>query len=448
MDDETTSLATRMGRYARVGGAMGGLAARVVGERFLGIEIEREAHAKSLRAVLGGLKGPLMKVAQILSTIPGALPEEYARELAALQANAPPMGWMFVKRRMAAELGPDWEKRFASFEREAAAAASLGQVHRATLHDGTALACKLQYPDMAGTVDADLKQLKLAMGLFESYDKAVSTSEVYRELSDRLNEELDYVNEARNIALYRAMLANEGQISVPQVIGDLSTRRLLTMGWLDGTPLLDYQDADLATRNSLAETMFRAWYVPFYFYGIIHGDPHPGNYTVRPTDQNGDLGINLLDFGCVRIFPPAFVGGVIDLYRALDTGDQELARHAYESWGFTNLTPELLEVLNTWAHFLYGPLLDNATRRIGELDGQGVYGRDLAEKVHKELRRLGGVQIPREFVFMDRAALGLGSVFLRLKSELNWHRLFNELIAGFDVNVLAQRQSDLLQQVK
>ena len=439
MDDEATSLGQRALRYAQVGSAMGGLAARVAGEKFLGLTIEREAHARSLRAALGGLKGPLMKVAQILSTIPGALPEEYARELSALQANAPPMGWLFVRRRMAAELGPNWESRFQSFEREAAAAASLGQVHRAIAHDGARLACKLQYPDMAGTVDADLKQLKLAMGLFESYDRAVSTSEVHRELSDRLNEELDYVNEARNIRLYRAMLANEARITVPHVLGDLSTKRLLTMGWLEGEPLLGYQDADLETRNRLAETMFRAWYVPFYFYGIIHGDPHPGNYTVR-----ADGGINLLDFGCVRIFPPGFVGGVIDLYRALDTGDSDLARAAYESWGFTNLTPELLEVLNTWAGFLYGPLLDNSTRRIGEIDGQGVYGRDLAEKVHKELRRLGGVQIPREFVFMDRAALGLGSVFLRLKSELNWHRLFNELIAGFDVKALAQRQTDLL----
>jgi predicted unusual protein kinase regulating ubiquinone biosynthesis (AarF/ABC1/UbiB family) len=439
MDDEANSLGQRMGRYARVGGAMGGLAARVVGEKFLGIPIERDAHAKSLRAALGGLKGPLMKVAQILSTIPGALPEEYAKELSALQADAPPMGWMFVKRRMAAELGADWEQRFASFEHEAAAAASLGQVHRAVSQDGKRLACKLQYPDMLGVVDADLRQLKLAMGLFESYDRAVSTSEVHSELSDRLREELDYVNEAHNIRLYRDMLATETKISVPDVFTDLSTKRLLTMSWLDGTPLLDYQDAPLEQRNRLAETMFRAWYVPFYYYGIIHGDPHPGNYSVRPDD-----GINLLDFGCVRIFPPSFVGGVIDLYRALDTGDTDLARRAYESWGFTDLTPELLEVLNIWADFLYGPLLDNRERRIGEIDHQGVYGRDLAEKVHKELRRLGGVQIPREFVFMDRAALGLGSVFLRLKSELNWHRLFNELIEGFDVNVLARRQADLL----
>ncbi len=117
---------------------MGGLAARLAGERYLGIGIDRPHHAADLTRALGGIKGPLMKVAQLLATIPDALPQEYARELATLQANAPPMGWPFVKRRMASELGPNWEQRFKSFEHEAARAASLGQVHRAVAKDGRA----------------------------------------------------------------------------------------------------------------------------------------------------------------------------------------------------------------------------------------------------------------------------------------------------------------------
>ncbi len=125
------------------------------GERFLGFKSDKAAHAEDLKSILGGLKGPLMKVAQFLSTIPDALPDEYAAELAQLQANAPAMGWSFVKRRMAGELGPDWQSRFAAFSQVAAAAASLGQVHRARLLDGTEVACKLQYPDMASTVEAD-----------------------------------------------------------------------------------------------------------------------------------------------------------------------------------------------------------------------------------------------------------------------------------------------------
>ena len=124
---DDNSLTGRVRRYAQVSTAMGGLAARLAGERYLGLSLDRGRHAAELKSVLGGIKGPLMKVAQLLATIPNALPEEYAQELVQLQANAPPMGWLFVKRRMAGELGPDWLKRFRDFERTAARAASLGQ---------------------------------------------------------------------------------------------------------------------------------------------------------------------------------------------------------------------------------------------------------------------------------------------------------------------------------
>src|ERR1700744_6146120 len=158
---EKNSLGKRVKRYASVSTAMAGFGARAAGNCYLGINTDKQKQAERLRAALGGLKGPLMKVAQILSTIPDAVPKEYAMELAQLQSDAPSMGWPFVKRRMAAELGPDWEKKFKSFEHEASAAASLGQVHKAVAPDGRKLACKLQYPDMTSTVEADLRQLKM-----------------------------------------------------------------------------------------------------------------------------------------------------------------------------------------------------------------------------------------------------------------------------------------------
>ncbi len=431
-----------MRRYVRVSTAMGGLAARLAGERYLGFTLDRPRHAADLKAALGGIKGPLMKVAQLLATIPNALPPEYANELAALQANAPAMGWAFVKRRMAGELGPDWERKFRSFEHEAARAASLGQVHRAVARDGRRLACKLQYPDMASAVEADLQQLKIVLALYERYDRAVTTDEIHGEVADRLREELDYRREAAHLRLYRIMLADEPEISVPEPLDELSTHRLLTMTWLDGTPLLEAATGPLAARNEIARNMFRAWYVPLYEYGVIHGDPHLGNYTVRP-----DRGINLLDFGCVRIFPPRFVKGVIDLYRALDRDDEALAVAAYESWGFRKLNRALIDVLNQWARYVYAPLLEDRKRRIQEAEHSRT-GRDIAADVHRELRALGGVQPPREFVFMDRAAVGLGSVFLHLRAEINWHRLFHELIDDFDVERLAERQRAALAAAK
>ena len=441
MDDDD-SLPGRMRRYVRVSSAVGGLAARLAGERYLGFAVDRPRHAAELKAVLGGIKGPLMKVAQLLATIPNALPAEYANELATLQSNAPAMGWSFVRRRMAGELGPDWQAKFRSFEHEAARAASLGQIHRAVALDGRRLACKLQYPEMASAVEADLTQLKIAMSIYERYDRAITTDEIHAEVADRLREELDYVREAAHMRLYRLMLADEPGIAVPEPVPELSTVRLLTMTWLDGTPLLDAVAAPLAQRNEIARNMFRAWYVPLYYYGVIHGDPHLGNYAVRPEGE-----MNLLDFGCVRVFSPVFVKGVIDLYRALDRGDEALAVAAYESWGFRNLDRGVIDVLNRWARYVYAPLLEDRKRRIQELE-TGATGRDIAEDVHRELRRLGGVKPPREFVFMDRAAVGLGSVFMHLKAEINWHRLFHELIDDFDVDELGRRQQTALAAAK
>jgi predicted unusual protein kinase regulating ubiquinone biosynthesis (AarF/ABC1/UbiB family) len=435
--DENT-LGGRLRRYARVGAAVGGLAARLGAERVLGVTIDRERHAEELRLALGSLKGPLMKVAQLMSTIPDALPEEYTRQLIQLQANAPAMGRAFVRRRMATELGADWESRFAVFEHEAAAAASLGQVHRATLADGTKVACKLQYPDMQAAVDADLRQLKMVFAIYERYDRAVATSQIHAEISARLREELDYDREARHMRLYAHMLRAEKGVHVPEVVRALSTRRLLTMTWLDGRRLLEETKAPVERRNTIAHNMFRAWYVPFYYYGVIHGDPHLGNYTVR-----ADGAVNLLDFGCIRIFQPKFVKGVIDLYYALERGDADLAVHAYETWGFTNLSKEVIAVLNRWAAFVYAPLMEDRSRLIEETNS-GIYGREVAETVHRDLRRLGGVTPPREFVLMDRAAIGLGSVFLHLKAEINWHRLFHDLIRGFDIAALDRRQAAAL----
>ena len=393
-----------------------------------------------LKSALGNLKGPVMKVAQILATIPDALPDEYVEELRQLQSNAPSMGRLFVKRRMSAELGKDWQNKFSSFNQEAVAAASLGQVHKAESLDGQTVACKLQYPDMNSAVEADLKQLRLAMSIYQRYDNAINASEIYKELSARIREELDYVREGRNMALYRLMLSNEDTVHVPDLVDTASTDRLLTMTWLDGVPILDFikNNPQLEMRNRVAQNMFRAWYVPFYLFGIIHGDPHLGNYSIRP---NGD--VNLLDFGCIRVFPPTFVKGVIDLYKGLRDGDEELAVDAYRTWGFENLDRETIDVLNHWARFVYSPLMEDKVRRIQETNS-GIYGKEVVEKVHKELRRLNGVKPPREFVLMDRAAIGLGSVFLHLNAEVNWYSIFQELISDFESSEVAQRQNDAL----
>jgi len=438
-DDEQNRFSARAARYVRVGTGVGAVAARMAGNRLFGLELDRNRNAAELARALGGLKGPIMKAAQLLSTIPEALPPEYSRELSQLQSQAPPMGPGFVRRRMQAELGPDWQARFKSFEATSSASASLGQVHKAIAHDGQLLAVKLQYPDMQSAVAADLGQLKIVFALHARLDPAVETGEILKEISERLKEELDYELEARHTALYGLIFKDDPLIRVPDIVPELSTKRLLAMTWLEGRRLLDYQDAPLDDRNQIARAMFRAWWFPFSHYGVIHGDPHLGNYNVFETDGK-PAGINLLDYGCMRTFHPKFVQGVIDLYRGLERGDDALIIHAYETWGFRGLSKDVIEVLNIWARFIYGPLLDDRVRSIAEGTTPGEYGRREALTVHEALKEKGPVKVPREFVFMDRAAIGLGGVFLHLDARLNYYRMFNETIEGFDLVEVGARQ--------
>jgi len=443
-DSEKNRFSARAKRYAKVGSKVGGVAARMAGARLLGRKQDRASNAIGLASALGGLKGPIMKVAQLLATIPDALPAEYASELMKLQSQAPPMGWAFVKRRMGAELGPDWQSKFAAFEHHPAAAASLGQVHRARAHDGAELACKLQYPDMQSAVEADLGQLQWLFAIRKRFDPAIDTTEIIVEITARLREELDYVREARHVALYRAMLKDQDAIRVPNVWPALSTGRLLTMDWLEGRKLLEHKDDTLERRNRLATAMFTAWWLPFSRFGVIHGDPHLGNYTVYDDAKGKPAGINLLDYGCIRIFPPSFVGGVVDLYRGFLHGDDALVVHAYETWGFKRLTRELIDALNIWARFIYGPMLDDRVRSVADGVKPAEYGRKEAFRVHQLLKAKGPVMVPREFVFMDRAAIGLGAVFLHLAAELNFFQLFNEAIENFSIDAVAARQTAAL----
>ncbi len=237
-DEEADRFTARARRYANLGVTAGALAARVGARKLVGGD--SAGSARDLAQALGGLKGPLMKVAQMMATIPDALPADYADQLITLQSQAPPMGAAFVRRRMQAELGPEWRARFQEFDLTPAAAASLGQVHRAIGPDGEALACKLQYPDMASAVEVDLSQLELLLKFHRRMGPAIDTSEIAVEIGARLREELDYEREAKLTRLYGEMLAGRTRVRTPRTIDALSTRRLLTQQWLEGAPLVSF----------------------------------------------------------------------------------------------------------------------------------------------------------------------------------------------------------------
>lgn len=425
-------------RTLQVSKALGGIASRLVGHHYLGLSFDAAKHAEGLRETLGSLKGPLMKIAQFLSTIPGALPEGYGEILQTLQTNAPPMGPRFVLRRLQAELGTNWASRFESFEETPRFAASLGQVHQARHLNGEKLACKLQYPNMEMTLEADLKNFQRILAAYESWAQTLKTEAVQQEIRERLLEELDYLREAKHCRLYAHIFQGHSEISVPTVYEELTTPRLLSLSWMEGVPILELPSGFCP--NALSEQLFKAWYYPFYEYGIIHADPHPGNMTVCP--ETGRL--NLLDFGCVRIFTPAFVGSVVDLYRALLNQDQALLVHAFEGWGFQNLSKKLIEVITQWARLLYDPLLED---RVRPLQSPNRVGWEMIANLHQELKTAGQLELPREFVFMDRASVVIGSVIMRLQGQANWHRLFEEMIASLSVEKMEAKQTKALQSV-
>jgi predicted unusual protein kinase regulating ubiquinone biosynthesis (AarF/ABC1/UbiB family) len=439
-DPERDRLSGRVARFARVGAGLSGAAATIGANTLFGSGDQEARNARALKGALGQLKGPLMKVAQIMATIPDLLPPEFAEQFAQLQTNAPAMGPAFVRRRMAAELGADWRLRFGDFDLVPAAAASLGQVHRAIAHDGAPLAVKLQYPDMQSAVESDLGQLRALTGMGRRLFGSLDTREAVEEIAARLREELDYEREAKAMRLYAAFFAAREDIRIPRPDPTLSTGRLLTMEWLDGEGLMALKGADQETRNRVAKILFEGWWTPLIHMGVIHGDPHLGNYSFA----DGGRVLNLLDFGCIRIFPPAFVGGVVKLFRAMSAGDRGGEAEAYRAWGFKALTPDLMDVLGIWARFIYAPLLDDRVRTVADGVAPSQYGRREAFQVKQALDQTGPVTIPREFVFMDRAAIGLGSAFLHLAAEHNWRRLFEASLEGFSEEALAERQARAL----
>ena len=244
---------------ARTSGAVGGIAARVAGERFLGMRTDKAAHAEDLKAILGGLKGPLMKVAQFLSTVPDALPEEYAQQLAQLQANAPPMGWNFVRRRMASELGPDWQSRFAlrpggGGRRQPRPGAPRPPARRQRGRLQAAI------PGHAQRGGGGPPAAQLAMALYRRMDNAIQHEEVYTELANGCARSWTTSAKRRRCAC-TASCSPASACTCRCRWRSYCTRRLLTMTWLDGRPSCARleEDPPQEERNGYAEALFRAW---------------------------------------------------------------------------------------------------------------------------------------------------------------------------------------------
>ena len=423
-DREKNRFSARAARYARVGANVGGVAARYAGRRLVGGEPNRAGEASALASALGNLKGPLMKVAQLMATIPDLLPPEYAAELQKLQSEAPPMGWAFVRRRMNAELGPDWRSKFKEFEHHPAAAASLGQVHRAKLKDGRDVAVKVQYPGVARTVDQDLKNLKILLKTLGAIARDVMRQKVdvdiiYGELEARLKEELDYYLEARNMTEFGKCFADDTDIIIPQVVKESSSQRVLTMTYIDGYPLMD-------VLGTLVEEDLRRWVArkcsefawrQVLEFGSLHTDFHPGNYLVTYHPKLG-----VLDFGSIRRFSEPIRKGYLQVAKAiLDEDDKSLAAGLIKL-GYMDRAQDPAPMVKV-IHILFEPMFTK-----GEFDPTSYDTVKKAQQVGELALENKLYKTPDHGVFLLRALVGMEGIITRLAVKDDYRSIFERCV--------------------
>jgi predicted unusual protein kinase regulating ubiquinone biosynthesis (AarF/ABC1/UbiB family) len=395
-------------------------------------EKDMDTLGRELYQKLGNLKGVYMKVAQFLATVPGTLPDSVAHYLLSLQSHAPPMGGNFVKRRMEMELGENWEKRFSFFDYTPRFAASLGQIHYAITKNGKEVACKLQYPNMKKMIQQDFSSIDFLTKIYQRFFLSINPENILEEMRERLEEELDYKNEAYNLVFFKKIFDHISFVKIPDVIDDFGTSKLLVMEWINGQSPLSVKS--LSNKNEWVKKLFYSWYYPFYAHNVLHGDPHPGNYIF--STQHGEEKVNLVDFGCVKHFTPEVVDGTLSLYFGLLHHNNDWIIQGYERIGFTNLNTALITVLNEWAQLLYGPILDHSIRPM-QKNHSGENAVYLAKKIHQKLHALGGVNPPKAFVMLDRAAVGIGAICMHLEISTNWFLLFGQCLR--DANKINKR---------
>jgi ubiquinone biosynthesis protein len=386
-----------------------------------------DLHLKNARRVVEGskqLRGAFMKLVQMLSMREDLLPGEALEILRTTQASVPAMDYRLISQQIRRELSKSPEQLFASFDTEAFAAASLGQVHRARLKNGEEVAVKIQYPGVDATVEQDLGNLKLLLRTLQTIAgdvmrQKIDTKTIYAELQERLREELDYVNEARNIDEFRRLLGNDDTILIPRVIKSLSTRRVLTMTYVDGYRLADVlsETADLELRTWVARKYYDLVWRQILEFGVLHTDPQPGNYLVTWHPKLG-----VLDFGSVRHFSEAVRRASLQLAEAIIAHDDRAMAAALLRLGYIDREQDPAPMVQI-IYILFEPVITDRMYHPDEFDavGKAAMVGELAfeHKLYKS---------PRHSIFLLRALIGLDGIMKGLGVKMNYCALFRDCV--------------------
>lgn len=386
-----------------------------------------ETHIRNAERVVESsthLRGAFMKLIQMLSMRHDLLPQEALDVLKVTQSGVPPMSYAAISEQVRKEIGKRPEQLYASFERTAFAAASLGQVHRARLKSGGEVAVKVQYPGVEGTVEQDLGNLKLLLRTVQGIARDVmrqkiDTAAIYRELEERLREELDYVGEARNMEEFARLFADDDEIVIPRVVKELSSRRVLTMTYVDGYPLADvmHPEVDLELRRWVARKCETIVWRQIVEFGVLHTDFHPGNYVVTFHPRLG-----ILDFGSIRRFPDSIRKANLMVARGIVECDDKLIARGMCGLGFLTADQDARPMVKI-IHLLFEPMFADREYDPGEYDtvakASEVGEIALAHKLYNS---------PAHAVFLLRALVGLEGIVSRLAVKDNYRTIFSQCV--------------------
>jgi predicted unusual protein kinase regulating ubiquinone biosynthesis (AarF/ABC1/UbiB family) len=430
---------------AVAGGVIDVLRRRLRGERGASVEFHIQ-NAERYADVLSRSKGVLMKVGQILSfvdisaAVDSTYGEVYQAALASLQSDAEPMDPVLVAAVIESELGRGPEELFAEFSSTPIAAASIGQVHLARLHDGTEVAVKVQYPGVADAIGDDLANtqllftfVKIAKGLVPRL-RNFDVSAVADEVSERISEELDYAAEAVNQIEFAEHYRGHPFVRVPEVFPELSSDRVLTMEMVHGRRWTDTADVDQALRARWGEIVYRFFFGSIARFGVFNADPHPGNYLFHD-----DGTVTFLDFGCVKRLSPDAQRCFWDTPSAVVANDAERLLRVYIEHGFTRADdPPPADKLLAWYRHNYAPLHRPQPFRFTPEFSAELLGH--MANMDKDVQRHSNM--PKDFVFTNRIFMGLYSVLGALRATADWRAIFDEDVTGEPTTELGRLEAN------
>ena len=426
-----TSIAARNAQLAVIGARSGASyalhrtrMATASSERRVELTAEYQMRtAAQVADALGNMKGALMKIGQMASYLDDGLPEPVREALTSLQQDAPPMAAELCAQVVRAELGGDPRQVFAYWDDEPIAAASIGQVHRAVTHAGTPVAVKVQYPGVDDAIRADLVNTDLLFRVLGMMFPGLDPRPLVDELRHRLTEELDYANEASNQRFFADAFAGHPFISVPRVIDELSTRRVLTTELATGSRFAEVEGWSQAERDLASEAIYRFVFRSIYQLHAFNGDPHPGNYLFRPGGH-----VTFLDFGLVKRYEPEDVALFESLIRTFVVErDIPEFRRMMEANNMLRANPAISDedVDGYFGHF-YALVIDDRVFTVDpEYSSETVRMYFDANGPYAHVAR--AANIPPAFVITQRINLGLTAVLGRLRATANFRKIAEEL---------------------